>query len=228
MDRFWVTQTLIWLNLLAWVANVASGLSALAPSPIELLVWGGNHLPLTREQPWRLLTSAFLHGGIIHLAFNMWALSQVGRLAENFYGRVQFALIYLFSALFGAVSSLFFAAATGVSVGASGAVFGVAGAVLVAVSTKARHLNPFVAGSLRASLLAFVGYSLLMGFIAPMIDNAAHVGGLLAGSGLALIMAERFDVRQFRREGLRRAVTGVSVAMVALFVLWRLVPGTTA
>ena len=89
----WVTPTLVGLCVLVWVLNIASGMSPMSPRPIDLLMWGGNFLPATVQQPWRLLSSVFLHGGIIHLAFNMWALWDTGRLAERFYGNFQLLLI---------------------------------------------------------------------------------------------------------------------------------------
>jgi len=82
-----------------WMANVASGMSPTLPQPVELLAWGGNFLPATIAQPWRLFTAAFLHAGAIHLAFNMWALWNMGAIAERFYGNLQFLLIYLLSGL---------------------------------------------------------------------------------------------------------------------------------
>ena len=148
--RTWVTPTLIALNVAVWLLNLASGLSPMSPDARELAMWGGNFLPLTLEQPWRLLSAMFLHGGIVHLGFNMWALWNTGRLAERFYGNTQLALIYVVAGLAGSMASLFFAARTGVSVGASGAIFGVVGCLLAALSTKASKLPPELARSMRS------------------------------------------------------------------------------
>ncbi|HVL58915.1 MAG TPA: rhomboid family intramembrane serine protease, partial [Burkholderiaceae bacterium] len=183
----WVTTTIIVVNVAIWLVNVASGMSPISPSALQLLGWGANHLPLTLQQPWRLLTATVLHAGIIHLAFNMWALRETGRIAERFYGNLQFLAIYLISALFGSLASLFFAAERGVSVGASGAVFGVVGCLLAALTAKSHKLPPGLAAPMRTSMLAFVGYSLFMGFVATFIDNAAHIGGLVAGFAMGLL-----------------------------------------
>lgn len=222
--RTWVTRLLIALNVLVWVANVATGVSPMDPDPRALLAWGGNLLPLTEHEPWRLLAATFLHGGIVHLAFNMWALWQTGPLAERFYGNLQFLALYIASGVFGSLASLFFSAREAVSVGASGAIFGVVGALLAAIITKHHHLPPGLATSLRNSLLFFAGYSLFMGFTVAHIDNAAHIGGLACGFLMGTVMAERFDWQQYQAQGMPRAAAALAAAMVIGFVAWKMVP----
>lgn len=223
-----VTGTLIALNLLVWLANLAGGLSPFLPEARELLAWGGNLLPLTQREPWRLLSAMFLHAGIIHLAFNMWALWNVGSIAERFYGNTQFALIYLLSGLFGSLASLFFAARTAVSVGASGAIFGITGALLAAILLKRDKLPAPLVASMRSSLFMFVGYSLFLGFTSGVVDNAAHVGGLVSGFALAWIMAEKFDWADYRRNAVSRALVAVGAAIAAAFILWQMLPARPA
>jgi len=222
--RTWVTPTLIAANVLVWLLNLASGLSPMSPRAIDLLAWGGNHLPATVQQPWRLAAATFLHGGILHLAFNMWALWDTGRLAERFYGNLQLALIYAVAGLAGSIASLFFAARTGVSVGASGAIFGVVGCLLAAIFTKAHKLPAALVASMRSSMLLFVGYSLFMGFVVGFIDNAAHIGGLVAGFLMGMMLAEKFDEAEYRRQVLVRAALAILVAAFALTAAWNLLP----
>lgn len=222
--RAWVTPTLIAANLLVWLLNLASGLSPMSPRAIDLLAWGGNHLPATVHQPWRLAAATFLHGGVLHLAFNMWALWDTGRLAERFYGNLQLALIYAVAGLAGSIASLFFAARTGVSVGASGAIFGVVGCLLAAIFTKAHKLPAALVASMRSSMLLFVGYSLFMGFVVGFIDNAAHIGGLVAGFLMGMVLAEKFDEAEYRRQVLVRAAVAILVASFALTAAWKLLP----
>ncbi len=226
--RTWVTPVLVGLNVLVWLLNIASGMSPISPRPIDLALWGANHLPLTIEQPWRLLAATFLHGGIVHLAFNMWALWDTGRLAERFYGNPQLLLIYLVAGLSGSVASLFFSARTGVSVGASGAIFGVVGCLLAAIFTKAHKLPPALVQSMRSSMLTFVGFSLFMGFTAGFIDNAAHIGGLAGGFVMGMVLAEKFDVDEYRRQAPVRAVLAVLLAALVLGAAWRLLPASVA
>ncbi|HYF60475.1 MAG TPA: rhomboid family intramembrane serine protease [Burkholderiaceae bacterium] len=226
--RAWVTPALVAINVAVWLLNLATGLSPISPRAIELLAWGGNHLPLTVEEPWRLLTATFLHGGIIHLAFNMWALWDTGRLAERFYGNGQLALIYLVAGLAGSIASLFFSARAGVSVGASGAIFGVVGCLLAAIFTKAHKLPAGLVASMRSSMLMFVGYSLFMGFVAGFIDNAAHIGGLVGGFAMGMVLAEKFDIDEYRRQALPRAAVATVLAAAALYAAWSWVPRPAA
>lgn len=222
--RTWVTPLLIGLNVLVWLLYIASGLSPMSPDPRQLLAWGGNFLPATLEEPVRLLTAMFLHGGLIHLGFNMWALWDTGRLAERFYGNWQLLLIYLVAGLSGSMASLFFAASRSVSVGASGAIFGVVGCLLAAIFTKPHRLPPALVTSMRSSMLGFVGYSLFMGFVVGFIDNAAHIGGLIGGFVMGAILAEKFDQDEFRRQAPTRAVVACILAVIALSGLWSMLP----
>jgi rhomboid protease GluP len=222
--RLWATRLIVGLNVVVWLLNLASGVSPVSPDPRALLAWGGNFLPFTLEQPWRLLTCTLLHGGIVHLGFNMWALWDTGRVAERFYGNAQFLMIYLLSGLAGSLASLFFAASKSVSVGASGAIFGVVGALLSALLTKHHKLPRALVVSMRSSMIFFLGYSLVMGVISDHIDNAAHIGGLIAGFAMAAVMAERFDWDEYRRAGRLRAAIAVGAAALALALVWSLVP----
>jgi rhomboid protease GluP len=223
-----VTAALIGINVAVWLLNVATGVSPVSPRAIDLLAWGGNHLPLTIEQPWRLLTSTLLHGGIIHLGFNMWVLWDSGRIAERFYGSTQMLLIYLVAGVCGSLASLFFAARTGVSVGASGAIFGIVGCLLAALFTKSRKLPRGLVTAMRSSMLLFVGYALAIGFLAGFIDNAAHIGGLASGFLLGTILAEKFDEEEFRRRAYARAAVAIVVAGSVMLAAWRLLPTPVA
>jgi rhomboid protease GluP len=122
------------------------------------------------------------------------------------------------------MASLFFAASKTVSVGASGAIFGVVGALLSALFTKHNKLPAALVASMRSSMLMFVGYSLVMGFVASHIDNAAHIGGMVGGFAVATVMAEKFDWDEYRRAGLIRAVVAVIGASMAMMVIWKLLP----
>ena len=166
----------------------------------------------------------FLHAGAIHLGFNMWALWNIGAIAERFYGNLQYLAIYLLSGLFGSLASLYFAAREAVSVGASGAIFGVSGALLAALFTKHDKLPAPLVASMRSSLLMFVGYSLFLGFTSGVVDNAAHLGGLVSGFALATIMAEKFDWAEYRRNAVSRALVAIGAAAVAAFAAWRALP----
>ncbi len=224
--RTWVTTTVIAVNVAVWAASLALGADPLMPAPQRLLDLGGNYLPATAGQPWRLLSATVLHAGALHLGFNMWALSSMGRIAERFYGNLPFLLLYLLCGLAGSLASLFFSAREAVSVGASGAIFGVAGAILAALLTKPHKLPPELVRSMRASLLLFVGYSLFMGLTTSFVDNAAHIGGLATGFALATVMAERFDWDEYRRHGAVRASFATALALGAGYAVWQMLPKT--
>lgn len=222
--RPWATRTLVAINVLVWLATVVGGLDPFSPRPHDLIDWGGNILALTRDQPWRLFTSTLLHGGAIHLLFNMLVLWDTGQIAERFYGNLQFLLIYLLSGLFASLASLFFAAQAGVSVGASGAIFGIVGALLAALFTKHRQLPPGLVRGMRSSMLMFVAYALFMGVVSSFIDNAAHVGGLVSGFLVAIVLAEKFDHEEYRRSAMTRAIAAIIASMAAMLAIWKLLP----
>jgi rhomboid protease GluP len=211
--RTWVTWAIVALNLAAWIATLVAGADPLQPDVAQLLALGGNTAwNVQHGQWWRLLTSAFLHIGVLHLAVNMLGLLLVAPTVERIYGHRLFLLLYLGCALAGSAASLHFSARSGVSVGASGAVFGVAGALLAAVFHHRRRLPRKFGKRTLGGIGFFVLYSLAQG-LAPGVDNAAHVGGLLAGVALALILPERFDAAQLRRR------VGVRAAAAALFIV---------
>lgn len=216
----WALYAVVVANVLVWAMNVAAGLSPTRPLSPELFRWGANAASavVLDGQWWRLLTAAFLHGGIVHLAFNMLGLWEAGKQLCRLLGNAQFALVYAASALAGSAASLHFAAQNSVSVGASGAVFGVLGALLAA-SMHYRHLVPPTnLRRLWTGLGFFVGYSLLHGFTQENVDNAAHVGGLACGVLLGTVLLAPIDPRaSAARRHWRAALAG---ALAAGAVAW--------
>jgi len=187
---FIVTPCLVGLNILVFCLMVASGASIMAPDPAQLIQWGANFGPLSLgPQPWRVVTSMFVHIGIIHILFNMWCLWDLGKLAERLMGNWNFLILYLLSGIGGSVVSLWLHPQL-VSAGASGAIFGVAGGLVAILGLgKAQIPSAAVKRTLK-SLLFFVGYNLIYGMRGG-IDNAAHLGGLLTGAALGAFIPER-------------------------------------
>jgi rhomboid protease GluP len=176
-----VTWVLVGLNVAVFLAMVASGLPVMGPTGDQALKWGADFGPLTLDhQWWRILTSTFVHFGIIHIAFNMWCLYFLGSLAERIMGRAAYLLLYLVSGCFASVASLLWNPVR-VSAGASGAIFGVAGALLAFISMKKVSLSPAAMKQQLQSLAFFIGYNLFYGAGSAGTDNAAHTGGLLMG-----------------------------------------------
>ncbi len=188
------TAALVVLNVLVFAVMALRGVSILHPTPDQLLRWGANFGPLALDgQWWRLFTCMFVHIGLIHLLLNMWALWDVGFLAEQLYGPRTFLAVYLMSGVAGSLASLA-RNATIVSAGASGAIFGLAGAL---IATLYLGKLPVERKALRASLvslLVFAGYNLVYGFLKAHIDNGAHVGGLVAGLLLGFVLSRDFHI----------------------------------
>ncbi|MDB5946120.1 MAG: rhomboid family intrarane serine protease [Ramlibacter sp.] len=218
--RTWVTWALVATNVAAWAGTVLLGADVVRPDAARLLAFGGNSASEVQQgEWWRLLTSAFLHSGVIHLVMNMIGLLAIGPTTERIYGHRLFLLVYLGCALAGSASSMHFSAQTVVSVGASGAVFGVAGALLVAVFHHRKNLPRLFGKQTLSGLGIFVAYSLFQGLATTGIDNAAHIGGLLAGAALATVLPERFDIGHFHRTVRTRALLaalGIGVATLVI------------
>jgi rhomboid protease GluP len=175
-------------TVLAFVAVVASGGSIMSPAPDLLQRWGATYGPLVAAgEWWRLGTAMFLHGGLIHLAFNMFVLLSIGALVERMFGHVPFLLVHLASGVAGSVASVY-AHPLSVGIGASGAIFGLYGALFGYLVWKRASMPPDVLDSLRRGGVAFVLYNGVFGFVSDEVDMAAHIGGLVAGviAGLAL------------------------------------------
>jgi rhomboid protease GluP len=154
---------------------------------------------------WRLGSATFLHGGPDHLLGNCVSLYILGMACEHAVGWRRLLTIFAAGAIGGWVLSLVMA--PGPSVGASGAIFGVMGAVVVILH---RHRELFVVRDKRigAVIAVWAGYTFLLGVLQPMIDNAAHLGGLLAGAAAAmgLPVRDQFRLARLRRMPGRRRV----------------------
>ncbi|HEY0188089.1 MAG TPA: rhomboid family intramembrane serine protease [Cellulomonas sp.] len=162
------------------------------------------------SEPWRFLTSAFLHSPsqLLHILMNMYALWSVGPFLETALGRWRFTVLYLLSALGGSVMYLLLASPDGTAwntglYGASGAVFGLFGAVLVVLRRVGRGAG---------SILGVILVNAVLGFVLPGIAWQAHLGGLVVGAALGTAFA--YAPRE------RRQVVGVaSCAVVAVLLV---------
>jgi membrane associated rhomboid family serine protease len=150
-------------------------------------VRGGGFVGIAVGQYWRLLTSMFLHFGLVHIGFNAYALWLFGRVVERDYGRVRFALIYLVGGFVASAASYAFGPINAVGAGASGAVFAVFGA-FIAFNYRRRHLA-LAAQNLRTAVMLIV-LNLGLALWIPGIDWRAHAGGLVAGLAAGFIADE--------------------------------------
>jgi rhomboid protease GluP len=184
----YVTYAIIAANVAVYLAMGASGVSWTQPSIPDAIRWGADFGPLTLNgQWWRLFTSTFVHFGILHIAFNMWCLLDLGRSLEFFMGRKAFAATYVVSGIAASTVSLWWRPLS-VSAGASGAIFGVAGAFASYIFLKRVDLIPQALKRIRGSLAFFIIVNLAWGAASIGIDNSAHLGGLIAGAILGAIV----------------------------------------
>jgi membrane associated rhomboid family serine protease len=184
-----VTQIILGINVAVFLGMVLAGSTVMDFSGRELVQWGANVGALTLSgEWWRLLTCVFVHGGLFHIAFNMWCLWNLGQLCESLYGRWTYVAIYLICGLGASLASAAWHPYVP-SVGASGAIFGLAGALITALKLGEFSVpRSALSGTLR-SLGAFVVYNLIFGAIIPGIDNTAHIGGLITGLIVGALIA---------------------------------------
>jgi membrane associated rhomboid family serine protease len=175
---YYFTPIIIDLNLLIYIIMVCCGLGFISFDGNDLLKWGANFRPAVQNgEYWRLLTSVFLHGGLMHILFNMYGLMFVGIFLEPLMGSTRYLIAYLFTGILASLASVWWHPAT-IGVGASGAIFGMYGIFLALLTT---NLFPHdFKKSFLVSTGIFVGYNLLFGLTGG-IDNAAHIGGLISG-----------------------------------------------
>jgi membrane associated rhomboid family serine protease len=210
-DPGYVTKALIAINVLAFLAQQVSPrlesrfyLLGAFPPPPSVPVIG-----VAAGEYYRLITAAFLHGSVLHILLNMYALYLFGPPLEAALGRVRYASLYLISALGGTAVSYAFNQPTNASLGASGAVFGLLAAFLVVN----RHLGRETSG-----VLVLLGINFVFGLVVGGIDWRAHLGGMIAG----ILCAAALVYAPPQRRTLVQAVglAAVLLAVLAL-VVWR-------
>lgn len=216
-----ITTTLVGMNVAVFAVMVLMGVSPLEPTSAQLLKWGANWGPLSLgAEPWRMLASNYIHYGVIHIFFNMWCLWNLGFLAERVFDPWTYVLTYTTCGLAGSIASVWWHP-SGTSVGASGAIFGLAGALIAALYLGHLPISKQATQGTLKSLLAFAGYNLFFGAVVPVIDNSAHIGGLLAGLALGAALAKHLTQPPEVRDGWRRGV--FIAAAVVLFLLFMVV-----
>ena len=204
-----VTNILIALNVIAFF--VVFALSGANLNVLNLLRYGAlNSVLVQNGEFWRLITAGFLHGGIFHLIFNMYALYIIGTQIENFAGKWKFLAIYFCSMLTASLMSCVINP-NSVSVGASGAIFGLLGALVY----FGYHYRLYLGSVLRNQIIPLILFNLLLGFMVSGIDNAAHLGGLIGG----LLISMALGVQ--KREGKQDRINGIiTFGIYLLFLIY--------
>ena len=172
-----VTYILICVNILIFIITVFSSKNIYNIDSYTLINFGAKvNVLINNGQPWRLITCAFLHGGLAHIAFNMYALKIIGSEVEYVYGKIKYLAIYLISALGGSIFSYLFNA-NSISVGASGAIFGLLGAMIIfGIRNKNKIGKAYILNLFKVLLI-----NIFIGVTISNIDNGAHMGGLIFG-----------------------------------------------
>jgi membrane associated rhomboid family serine protease len=184
-----VTQVLVALNVAIFFIGIGSGLKI---RPEFLLDWGliaegvdftGTLRGVAAGEWYRLITSGFLHFNVIHIAFNMLVLYQLGMLLEPAVGRLQLSVVYLTSLLTGSLGVVLVSPHS-LTVGASGAVFGLMGFAFMTM--RARGIDPFSTG-----LGGTIALNLIITFtLSRYVSVGGHVGGLIGGALCGWILTD--------------------------------------
>jgi rhomboid protease GluP len=204
-----VTYGIIILNALVFIAMVVTGISIYQPTAFDVIPWGANLGPLTLSgEWWRLIANTFLHFGILHIGFNMYALYMVGIYLEPMLGKIRYTVAYLCTGVLASLASLWWHLSNPVtSAGASGAIFGMYGVFLALLSTNL--IPQRMRKALLKSIGIFVVYNLAFGLTSG-IDNAGHIGGLI--SGLLIGYAYYFTLK---KEFSTKSILVVSALVIA-------------
>ena len=200
------TTALIAIIVVVYMITVAQGGGINLPGGKLFSDWALQGLAVSDGNWWRLVTAMFLHGSLLHLAFNMLGLYWLGNIIEQALGTPRFLLVYFVSGLAGSAGALWFSSASAVTVGASGAIFGLIGALLI--------LEYLSTGSLMGQALVLILVNLALTFAVPGISIGGHLGGL-AGGIIATFALMRYPHRPQRTVGIAVAI-GVGVVSVAL------------
>jgi membrane associated rhomboid family serine protease len=208
-----VTYTLIGMNVLAFFATLASG------SSIGGSVSGGDSViakaalngpAIADGEVYRIITSGFLHYGLLHLLFNMYALYILGSMLEPAIGRLRFALIYFVSLIAGSVGALILDP-NALTAGASGAVFGLMAAAFLVM--RNRGIDPWQSG-----LGIWLFLNLAITFTVSNISIGGHIGGLIGGAVASLILLELPDAVRLPRWGADVVAAAIGLAAFAVAI----------
>ena len=217
-----VTMGIIAVNVAVYVAMVLRGVSPLDPTGQDIVNWGANFAPYTfgaapPEQAWRVLSSVFLHIGIIHLFVNMWSLWNLGRLAEQVYDKGSYLGSYLLCGIGASIAATWYQPLIP-SAGASGAIFGMVGLLITTFWMGQLPIPAERSQAITKSLVTVAAVNLIYGQVVAGISNSAHIGGLFTGLILGGLMAPRLTRNPSDSRGSRYVIMGVAaVALVVLF-----------
>jgi rhomboid protease GluP len=169
-------------------------------------------LPYNLQQPWRFVTAVFLHGSLMHIAFNMWVLMDIGPQVEEMYGTGRYLFLYVVTGIGGYLLSSAFG---NFSVGGSGALLGLVGVMLaITVGRKSAGMQ-----MLRSQLIRWLIYIAILGFVVRGVDNYAHFGGLATGFLLGRLMVDRPPADMSERKRANAMGWAAAIVVLACFAM---------
>lgn len=210
----WFTRIFLVFNLLVFVVMESVG----STSDVDTVVAFGakSNAEINAGEIWRLLTPVFIHIGPIHLAFNCYALWIVGQQVERLYGAARFVVFYVVMGVAGVLGSYFYNP-TAASAGASGAIFGLFGVLLMFGIRNRKSVPRWLARAIGRGVLPVIVLNLVIGLAIPVVDNSAHVAGLLSGMVLGGVFS--FHAPGRRTPPAFQTAQTVSLVLIALSFL---------
>ena len=175
-----ITYALLISNFILFLAMIFSNANVFLIESDILNEFGGlvnANMMINMTDSYRIITSLFLHGGIMHLMFNMYALYLIGPQIESFFGKWKFLAIYLGSGIIGNLLSMLFLSDKAISIGASGAIFGLLGALVY----FGYHYRVYLGNVIKSQIIPLIIINFIIGFTLSNINVVAHIGGLLGG-----------------------------------------------
>lgn len=192
----YITYTLIAINVIVYILMMLGYRNN--------ILWYGANIPdlIRKGDIYRLLSSVFIHANLMHLFCNMYALYVIGPQLESYLGRFKYLAVYLISGVTGNLLSMAFSSS--VSVGASGAIFGLFGSLLY----FGYHYRVYLGTILKSQLIPLIILNLVIGFMIPNIDNAAHIGGLIGGILMTIALGVKYKSSNFEK------INGIIVMLI--------------
>lgn len=193
-----VTYALLLSNFILFIVMVLSGANVFSVDVNTLREFGGlipyNEIKNIPEL-YRLISCVFLHGGIMHLLINMYALYIIGPQIESFFGKTKYLIIYLGSGIIGSLLSMLFLSSGNISIGASGAIFGLLGSLVY----FGYHYRVYLGSVIKSQIIPLIVLNLGIGFVFPSIDMFAHFGGLLGGFLVTKTVGVKYKSTKFEQ-----------------------------
>ena len=204
-----VTYAILAINIIVFLIPLLYGQSEAMVA--QFCVHGPS---IRYGQYYRLFTGMFLHGSLLHIIFNSYALYVLGSQLESFLGKFKFTIIYLLGGVMGSLFSITFNGDTA-SIGASGAIFGLMGALVY----FGYHYRVYLGNVIKSQIIPLIVFNLVLGFVMSGVDNSAHIGGLIGGSLATVALGIKDKITNFERmNGLITTIIFFAFAIFMAFV----------